>query len=194
MANSSGDSLQRALRISSAWILLIFLVMLVSRLSPIPFESFGVRPRTLTGLPGVLLMPLLHANFPHILANALPLFILLTLLFWDRRYRPWTTLPLIWLASGLGTWLIGRGGQWRGEIVVHIGASGVVFGLVAYLIVAGVLIQSWRSAFIGILVFLFFGGMFLGMIPQAGPVSWEGHLSGAVAGVWAARKCHSRPL
>lgn len=167
-------------------------VLITSRLSPIPFESFGVRPRTLAGLPGIFLMPLLHANLTHLLANAIPLLILLTLLFWDRRYRPRSTMLLIWLASGLGTWLIGRSGRWQGVPVVHIGASALVFGLVAYFIVSGILMESWRSALIGILVLMFFGGMLLGVIPQAGPISWEGHLSGAVAGIWAARNQHRK--
>ncbi len=137
-----------------------------------------------------MFMPLLHANFAHLLANAGPLFILLTLLFCDRRYRPKTTLLLIWIASGLGTWIIGRGGLWRGVEIVHIGASGLVFGLVTYFIAAGIFIKSWRQALVAILVLLVFGGMYLGVLPQTGPISWEGHLSGAIAGAWVAKKNH----
>jgi membrane associated rhomboid family serine protease len=148
-------------------------------------DLFGIVPRTLPGLAGILFSPLLHANFAHLAANAIPLLILLTLLFWDRRYRPWSTLTSIWLVSGLGTWLIGRSGS------IHLGASSIVFGLVAYLILAGVLLRSWRSALIAILVCLAFGGIFYGVLPQAGPISWEGHLCGAIAGLaaaWSNRK------
>ena len=112
------------------------------------------------------------------------LFLLLVLLFWDRHYYPVLTLSSIWFFSGLGTWLIGRGNT------VHIGASSIIFGLVTYLIVAGFLMQSWRSAFVALLVFIGFGGIFYGVLPQAGPISWEGHLSGALAGIWAAKRNH----
>jgi membrane associated rhomboid family serine protease len=133
---------------------------------------------------GVALSPLLHGNWIHLAANAVPLLVLLTLLFWDRRYRPGTTLGWIWIVSGLGTWAIGRPGT------VHIGASSLVYGLVAYLMVAGVLMRSWRSVFIALAVGLGFSGMWYGLLPQDGPISWEGHLSGAIAGVLAARKIH----
>ena len=88
---------------------------------------------------------------------------------------------MIWIASGFGTWLIGRPS-------IHVGASSIIFGLVAYLILAGVLAGRWRSFLVGIAVFLLFGGIFVGVIPQSGPVSWEGHLSGAIAGLWAATR------
>lgn len=143
---------------------------------------FGIVPRTTSGLLGILFSPLLHANFRHVMANAVPLFVLLLLLQSDSRYRPYRTLALIWLASGLGTWLIGRGNA------VHIGASSIVFGLAAFLITAGFVMRSWRSAVVAIFVLVLYGGIFYGALPQAGPISWEGHLCGAVAGVWTAAR------
>lgn len=147
-------------------------------------DVFGIHPRTPIGLVGVAFSPLLHANWVHLSANAVPLLVLLTLLYWDHRYRPAATLGWIWVVSGLGTWAIGR------PDTVHIGASSLVYGLVAYLIAAGILMRSWRSAFIALTVGLVFSGIWLGALPQDGPISWEGHLSGAVAGVFAARKTH----
>src|SRR5439155_22455868 len=126
--------------------------------------GFGIVPRTVPGLVGIVFSPLLHASPAHLLANALPLFVLLTLLFWDRHYYPVLTLSSIWFFSGLGTWLIGRGNT------VHIGASSIIFGLVTYLIVAGFLLKSWRSAVVALLVFVGFGGIFYGLLPQAGPI------------------------
>ncbi|MBM3878259.1 MAG: rhomboid family intramembrane serine protease [Verrucomicrobia bacterium] len=149
-------------------------------------RGLGIWPRTMRGLVGILAAPLLHANLAHLTANALPLLVLLTLLFWDKHYHPERTLALVWLAAGLGTWLIGRGHA------VHIGASGLVYGLVTYLVVSGFLMKSWRSAFVALLVFLFYGGIVYGMLPQRGLISWEGHLCGALAGLWAARRNHTR--
>ncbi len=164
-----------------AWLCVLeFVDHLLRQQKGLTLDGFGIVPRTVPGLAGILCSPLLHANFAHLAANAIPLFVLLTILFWDRRYRPWSTLASIWLVSGFGTWLIGRGGS------VHIGASSIIFGLVAYLIVAGLLMRSWRSAMIAFLVLLAFGGIFYGVLPQEGPVSWEGHLCGSLAGVAAA--------
>ena len=158
----------------------LFLVLGVEVIFHLNLSQLGIVPRTEAGLPGILFGPLLHANLHHLLANALPLFVLLLLLLSNRAYHPYGTLAFIWLASGLGTWLIGRGNA------VHIGASSVIFGLAAFLIVAAFLMRSWRSAFVAIFVFLFYGGIFYGVLPRNGPISWEGHLCGAVAGVIAA--------
>jgi membrane associated rhomboid family serine protease len=189
MGDPSLRTLQQAAGRSAAVVSLMFVVLaadlLLQHSQERTLAGLGIVPRTEHGLLGILFSPLLHANPAHLFANALPLFILLTLLFWDRHYHPWQTLGSVWLGSGLGTWLIGRGGS------VHIGASSIIFGLVTYLGVAGLLMRSWRSAFVAILVLLAFGGILYGVLPQRGPVSWEGHLCGAVAGVLAARRNHA---
>ena len=172
----------QAVFISALFIAVLFLVKGIENLFHLPLEQFGIVPRTLSGLIGILFSPLLHGNMHHLLANSVPLFVLLVLLLSNPKYHPYQTLALIWLASGLGTWLIGRGGA------VHIGASSIVFGLAAFLIVAGLTMKSWRSATVAIFVFLFYGGIFYGALPQAGPISWEGHLCGALAGAWLARR------
>lgn len=149
-------------------------------LLPIHLDLWGIVPRTLVGLRGIVFSPLLHANFLHLISNALPLLFLLTILLADRHYRPLQALLLIWVVSGIGTWLIGRGGS------VHIGASSIIYGLAAYLMVAALFLRQWRPAFMALLIFVLYGGIFYGVLPQSGPVSWEGHLSGAVAGAWGA--------
>ena len=159
----------------------LFAVGLLTLLAP-GLRGFGIWPRTAHGLVGVLFSPLLHADGTHLLANALPLLVLLVLLFWDRNSHPERTLALIWVVSGAGTWLIGRGGA------VHLGASSIINGLVTYFVASAFWMRSWRSAIIAIAVFIFYGGLFYGLLPHAGPISWEGHLCGAVAGVYAARE------
>jgi len=188
MARSHFKTFKEAVQTSALLVSVLFLVELLDLI--LHYEKhatlavFGIVPRTVPGLVGIVFSPLLHASAGHLLANALPLFILLALLFWDRHYYPSLTLSSIWFFSGLGTWLIGRGDT------VHIGASSIIFGLVTYLIVAGFLMKSWRSAIVALLAFIGFGGIFYGMLPQAGPISWEGHLSGALAGIWAAKRNH----
>lgn len=175
-----------AVESSSLVVGLMILVAVVDRFLPVPLNALGIIPRTVPGLIGIIFSPLLHLNAAHLLANALPLFVLLLFLFWDRKYHPVETLSVIWLASGFGTWLIGRGNS------IHIGASAIIYGLVVYLIAAAFWMQRWRPAFVAIFVFVIYGGIFYGVLPQRGHVSWEGHLAGAIAGWWTARRNHAR--
>lgn len=180
--------MKRALAISFGFVAAITVVWLatvaLAEIFNYPLVQFGILPRSLRGLIGILFSPFLHGDAKHLGANAAPLFVLLTILFWNLGYRPASSLALIWFGSGLGTWLIGRGETW------HIGASGLIYGLAAYLIAAGFLMKSWRSAIIAVVIFFLYGGIFWGVLPQDAHVSWEGHLSGAFAGIWAARKAH----
>jgi membrane associated rhomboid family serine protease len=189
MSPARSRSFNQALHLSLTFVAFLFLIEFVDLLlrqhHAFTLDWLGIVPRSIPGLLGIAFSPLLHADFTHLIANALPLLILLTLLFWDRHYHPWATLSAVWFVSGFGTWLIGRPGS------LHIGASSIVFGLVAYLILAGLLMRRWRSAFIAILVFFVFGGIFYGVLPQSGPISWEGHLSGAIAGLITARRNHN---
>lgn len=154
-----------------------------------PLSGFGIHPREAIGLIGILFSPLLHAGPAHLFGNAGPLFVLLTLLLNDPKYRPGSAVATIWIGSGLGTWILGRG-DFNGEPTVHIGASSIIYGLVTFLIAAGFRMQSWRAFFISIVVGLAYGGIFYGILPREGPVSWEGHLAGAIAGLFAAQRLH----
>lgn len=173
-----------ALTLSFQFTALVCAVKLVEWFFRIDLSGFGIAPRTIAGLIGVVFSPFLHGDFNHLFANVVPLFVLLVFLFWNPSYRPAESFVAIWAVSGLGTWLIGRGGA------VHLGASGLIYGLVAYLIAAGFLMKNWRSVVIAVVVFLVYGGIFWGVLPAQEAVSWEGHLCGATAGVCAARRAH----
>jgi len=155
-------------------------------------EMFGVRPRNLWGLDGILFSPLLHGGLGHYFSNLLPMIVLSGLLFANPNYIPWRSLVLIWLMSGFGTWLIGGTGT------NHIGVSGVIFGLVTFLITAAILLRSWRSAIISIVVFFMYGSVLSGALPpllnssMEDHISWEAHLSGAIGGIIAAWQIRKR--
>lgn len=188
--------LSRALLIAARFVVAIVVVWIASVIVAAKYDyslyQFGITPREVHGLVGVVFSPFLHGSAGHLWANSIPLFVLLTLLFWNLGYRPEVSLFYIWLGSGIGTWIIGGLGRTPidGIPIVHIGASGLIYGLVAYLIAAGFFMRSWRSAFIAIAIFFLHGGIFWGVLPREGFISWEAHLSGAIAGVWAARKAH----
>jgi membrane associated rhomboid family serine protease len=160
----------------AAFLIAIWLVYVVDAIIPYALNQWGLDPRTVSGLPGIVLMPFLHQGFGHVFGNTLSLAILLVLLLGSRRQH-WTIVVAIVVINGVLLWLLGRSGN-------HVGASGLVFGLIAYLIVAGILEKKPVSIGIALLVGFFFGGTLIsGIIPRvSSEVSWDGHLSGAVAG------------
>jgi len=178
-----------AVEISATIVLILFGVYYVNRFLGGVMNSFGIWPRTIWGSIGILFSPLLHYNEAHLTTNAISLFVLLIILFLHREYRPDLAFLSIWIFSGVGTWLIGRAGT-EGKPIVHIGASGVIYGLVTYLIAAAWWLRSWTSFFWSIAILFLYGGIFYGMLPQPGVISWEGHLAGAIAGVLVAWRQH----
>jgi membrane associated rhomboid family serine protease len=186
MSSQRASRLTQAVQFSATAICGLYALRWLEQVWRLPLTHYGIIPRTWRGLVGIVVAPLLHANWSHLTANALPLLVLFILLLADRQYYPWRTLGLIWIVGGAGTWLIGR------PHTIHIGASSLIFGLVVYLIAAGFLMGKWRPALIAVLVALLFGSALYGVLPRSGPISWEGHLCGAAAGLWAARLNHLR--
>jgi membrane associated rhomboid family serine protease len=139
-------------------------------------DQYGVVPRRVSGLLGIAAMPFLHANLPHILSNTVPLFVLLVLLAGSRA-ESWEVVVLITLLGGLLLWIFGRE-------AVHIGASGLISGLGAFLILSGFLEKRIIPILIALVVGFFYGSaLVMGVIPHIGSqISWDGHLCGAIAG------------
>jgi membrane associated rhomboid family serine protease len=174
----------KAVKGSTLFLALLFAVFIAQVLQVMP--PWGIRPRTPEGLLGIFFAPLLHGSWAHLTANAFPLWLTVIILFADKKYKPWRALFWIWLLSGFGTWLIGRsaGGA------IHLGASGIIFGLISYLIASGITRKSWSAALVGALLLFGFGGIYYGVLPQEGVVSWEAHLAGAIVGTLLALKLH----
>ncbi|MFE4196313.1 rhomboid family intramembrane serine protease [Paenarthrobacter sp. NPDC056912] len=143
-------------------------------------STFGLRPRTMDGVLDILTFPLLHANFNHLLSNTLPLLIFGFLVFLSGFRVFLTALAFSWLGSGLTVWIIGGGG-------VTVGASGLVFGLFAFLLVRGFFNRSWWQILLSVVLFMAYGSILFGVLPTVmGYVSWQAHLGGAVGGIIAA--------
>lgn len=144
--------------------------------------QYGVIPRTLTGLRGILFAPFLHANMQHLIANTIPFLAMgwLVMLRDARHFLPVTLFAM--LGSGLMAWLLGAPGS------VHIGASGVVFGYFGFLLLGGWYARSFMSITLSILVAVMWGGLVLGIAPGQVGISWQSHLGGFIAGVLAARR------
>ncbi len=143
--------------------------------------SFGIVPRTVDGLRGILFAPFLHASFNHLLSNTVPFVVLGWLVMLrDSRHFGRVTLAAM-LGSGLLSWTLGAPGS------VHIGASGVIFGYLGFLMLSGWYARTFGSVLLSIGVTAAWGGLALGVLPTVPGVSWQGHLGGFIGGILAAR-------
>jgi membrane associated rhomboid family serine protease len=154
----------------------VWCVFIVGHMLPFRLESFGVTPRTLRGLFGIPAAPFLHANLGHLISNTIPLTVLLLLLAGSRA-QSWAIVTYIVFLSGALLWLFGRP-------ATHIGASGLIYGLIAYLLVSGICERRILPMIISMVVgFLYGGTLVSGVLPSSvSHISWEGHLFGAIAG------------
>lgn len=164
---------------------LMWATEIVDLVLPLSLDHFGIRPRDLGHLQGIVLSPFLHLGFGHLLANTVSLLVLGSLLALSTRHL-WLVTGGVILLGGLGVWLLG------GPNTVHIGASGVVYGYAAFLAVYGFAARRFGQALLGIVVIVVYGSMIWGVLPIREGVSWQAHLFGAVAGVamalWLGRR------
>ena len=156
-------------------------VFLVNTLLGGSLLRLGVIPRTTIGLRGILFAPFLHASLNHIVANSIPFVVLgwMVMLRDEKHFIPVTVAGM--LGSGLMAWLLGAPGT------VHIGASGVIFGYLGFLMLTGWYTRSFLSILLSIVVTLVWGSLVLGMLPGAPGISWQAHVGGFMGGVIAAR-------
>lgn len=148
-------------------------------------DRYGIRPRQLDGLWGILFSPFLHANFAHLAANTIPFLVLGWLVMLSGEFAAVSIISMI--LGGLGVWAIGNPGT------VHIGASGVIFGYLGYLLLRGVFERRLGSVLVAVVVGVLFGGLIWGVLPGQPGVSWQGHLCGFFAGVIAAGMVKKKP-
>lgn len=143
--------------------------------------SYGIVPRSITGLRGILFAPFLHGSLNHLIANTIPFAVLGWLVMLrDSRHLGRVTLAAM-LGAGVFSWLLGAPGS------VHIGASGVIFGYLGFLMLSGWYARTLGSVVLSVGVTLAWGGLVWGVLPSEVGVSWQGHLGGFVGGVMAAR-------
>ncbi|GAB3387469.1 rhomboid family intramembrane serine protease [Lysobacter fragariae] len=170
--------LLRALNASLAFALLLGAVYAAQPTFDV--ARWAVQPHDLAGLAGVLTAPLLHGSIEHLAANAISLLLLGTLAGAVYPRATLRALPLLWLGSGLGAWLLGDAGT------RHLGASGVTHGLMFLVFSLGVLRRDRPSVAAAMIAFFLYGGMLLTVLPHEAGVSWQSHLGGAMAGIVAA--------
>ena len=156
-----------------AFVAVLGIVFMANEMLDLHLQRFGVEPRTVHGLFGVLAAPLLHADFMHLLSNALPLAIAGTAMLFLYPDASRIVLPAVYCGPGLAVWLFARDS-------IHIGASGLVYGLVTYVFMAGMIRRDRRAIAASMLVAFLYGALVWGVLPIKVGVSWETHLAAAV--------------
>ncbi|MEI7980281.1 MAG: rhomboid family intramembrane serine protease [Bacteroidota bacterium] len=161
------------------FVVILWIIKAVDVIFDLELNNYGLIPLTKNGLIGILAAPLLHANLAHLFANSLPLLILGAFLFYFYKEIAWMILGLLYLITGIWVWTFARGPG------IHIGASGVIYGMVAFLFFSGIIRREKSLMVITMLVAFLYGGLIWGIFPQLfpkQPISWESHLMGLIAG------------
>ena len=165
-----------AAKLALGLVLLLWIVQALNAALDLDLQRFGVAPRELAGLPGILVAPLLHGGFGHLIANSIPLLVVGTAMLYLYPDASSRVLPAVYFGPGVAVWLFARGG-------IHLGASGLIYGLAAYVFAAGVIRRDRRAIAASLLVAFIYGSLAWGVLPIRQEVSWETHLAAALIGV-----------
>ena len=168
--------LKRSFIAAASFTALLWLIKIIETLAGISLIKYGVYPGQPGGLAGILWSPLIHSSFTHLFANTAPLLILGTALLYGFPKSARIVIPVVYFGTGLGVWLFARQS-------FHIGASGLTFGFMFFVFIAGVLRWDRRTIALSMIVFFLYGSMIWGVFPGKPDISFESHLVGAVIGV-----------
>jgi membrane associated rhomboid family serine protease len=176
----------RGFALVAAMVAVMWIVEGADRIADGRLDAYGIEPRDVDGLDGIVFAPFLHAGWDHLIGNTIPFLALGFAIALGGVARVAAVTVIVALVGGLGTWLVAP------EHTVHIGASGIVFGFASYLVARGVYSRSVTQIALGLIVVAVWGTTLLrGLVPEDG-ISWQGHLFGAIGGVLAARMLHRR--
>ncbi|NQY66845.1 MAG: rhomboid family intramembrane serine protease [Flavobacteriales bacterium] len=161
---------------SSLFVAILWLIKYQEETNGLSFASYGIRPRTISGLKGILTGPLVHGDYDHLINNSLPLLVLGTALYFFYSKVALRVFVLSYLITGVWVWAGSR-------MSYHIGASGLIYSMTAFLFVSGVIRKNIRLLSISMMVVFLYGSLIWGILPIKPQVSWESHLLGGVVGV-----------
>tara|TARA_B100000242_G_scaffold60431_1_gene36162 strand:+ start:3074 stop:3700 length:627 start_codon:yes stop_codon:yes gene_type:complete len=165
-----------SLKFSVIVLIIIWSVKIFEIVFDYDFTEYGVLPRKFNGLIGILFSPLIHSDVNHLLSNSLPVIVLCLLIFNFYSQIAKKILIYLYFISGLWLWCIGRES-------FHIGASGLIYAMASFLFFSGILRKNSQLSAVALLVIFIYGGLFWGLFPIHKNVSWEGHLTGFIAGI-----------
>ena len=151
------------------------------------FNKYGVFPRTLVGFRGVFLTHFIHSNTSHLFNNSIPLFVLLSSLFYFYKDVAYKVLLFGGICTGIFTWCIARESY-------HIGASGIVYLLFSFVFFSGIIKKHYRLVALSFIIIFLYGSMIWYVLPIKDGISWEGHLSGFLVGLYFAIRYRNKGI
>lgn len=157
------------------FIVLLWVIRFVDEGFGLQLSQYGIFPRRVSGLVGILVSPLLHANYNHLISNSIPLLFLGIIMFYFYREIAFSVFAYTYLMTGLWVWIAGREAY-------HVGASGLIYSFVCFLFFSGLFRRNKRLMALSLLVTFLYGSLVWGVLPLYPKVSWESHFLGAVAG------------
>lgn len=169
-----------AAQVIAAFVALLYVVELVDTLDRNRLDGYGIRPREVDGLDGIVFAPLLHHGWGHLVANTVPLLVFGFLILLAGVARWAAVTAVVWLVGGVGTWLTGQPHS------LHLGASVLAFGWLVYLLLRGIFARDASQIALGAILLFMYGGILYGVLPGQPGISWQGHLFGALGGALAA--------
>jgi membrane associated rhomboid family serine protease len=185
---------ERTVPARPGWAALIMLLLLagmwmlelLDQLSGNQLDQLGIHAREVDGMPEILTAPFLHAGWDHLMSNSLPFLVLGFLVLLSGLARWLVSSLIIIVISGMTAWLLTPANT------IILGASGLIFGWLTYLLARGLWSRRPAQVVIAVLVLLVYGGLIWGVFPSGAGISWQAHLGGAIAGVLAAWLLHRR--
>ena len=169
-----------AAQVILAFVVLLYVIELVDTLDRNQLDGYGIRPREVDGLDGIVFAPLLHHGWGHLVANTVPLLVFGFLILLAGVARWAAVTAVVWLVGGVGTWLTGQPHS------LHLGASVLAFGWLVYLLLRGIFARDASQIALGAILLFMYGGILYGVLPGQPGISWQGHLFGALGGALAA--------
>lgn len=158
------------------FILFLWLILLADLITGRSLSAFGILPRHLSGLKGIFFAPLIHGSPGHLFNNSIPLLISSAVIIHFYKRIAVVVIAMIWLLTGLLVWIFAKP-------AFHIGASGLVYGMVSFIFWTGLFNQDRKSIVLALIMLFLYGGMFIGILPDKPGVSWESHLIGGLVGI-----------
>lgn len=173
------NKFKKSLLIPFSFAVFIWIIHIVQSTYNLPFAHYGILPRSFIGVAGILSAPLIHADYSHIISNTPTLIILGVAVMYFYPHSALKVFTMLYLLTGVLVWLFARE-------VFHVGASGIIYGLLGFLFFSGIIRRDSRAIALSLLVTFIYGGLIWGVLPGVKGISWESHLFGGITGIIAA--------
>jgi len=162
--------------ITVSFLLAFLLIHILNTSLDMRLNNFGLEPRTLKGIIGIFTAPLLHGDWAHLIGNSMSFAALAGMLFYFYPKLAFRIMGISWITIGLLVWLTGRPS-------IHVGASGVIYALAAFLFLSGIIRRHYQLMAVSLIVVFLYGSMVWGILPGQPGISWESHLAGMLVGL-----------